>query len=72
MNDREYGKVVFIDYDKGYGFIEIANRARSVFFHARDVKHIHFERIRKGDTVEVDGIKETEKGFNSGPVYLVS
>lgn len=72
MNNKEEGKIVYLNDDKGFGFIEIPGRAKSVFFHAKDLRYINFEKIRKGDSVEVEGIMETEKGFNATSVYLVS
>lgn len=72
MNDKEVGKVVFISSDRGFGFIKIESRPKNVFFHAKDLRHINFEQIRKGDSVEVEAIEETEKGFNAGSVYLIS
>jgi len=69
---KEEGKIVFLNEEKGFGFIEVEGRDKNVFFHAKDVRHISFEKLRKGDIVEVEGIKQTEKGFNSGKVYLVS
>ena len=69
---KELGTIVFLNDEKGFGFIQIEGREKNVFFHAKDVRHIAFEKLRKGDSVEVEGIKQTEKGFNSGKVYLVS
>lgn len=69
---KEEGTVAYLNEVGGYGFIEIQGREKSVFFHAKDLKHIPFEKIRVGDTVVVEGIRETAKGFNAGPVYLVS
>lgn len=69
---REQGIVVFLNDEKGYGFIEVVNYPKNIFFHAKDLRHITFEKIRKGDSVEVEGIKKTERGFNVSSVYLVS
>lgn len=70
--ERERGVIVFVNDEKGFGFIQVDNRAQNVFFHARDLRHVTFEKVRKGDTVEVEGIRKTEKGFNATFVYLVS
>lgn len=69
---KEEGTVVFLEDKKGYGFIEVVGRPKNIFFHAKDMRHVPFEKVRKGDTVEVHGIVETPKGFNALAVYLVS
>lgn len=69
---REKGTIVYLNDDRGYGFIEVPRLAKSVFFHAKDLRHIPFEKIRKGDTVEIEGIRSTEKGFNASAVFLTS
>ena len=67
------GKIVYLaDEEKGYGFIEVEGLEKSVFFHAKDLRHISFSKVRKGDSVEIEDIEKTEKGYNAKYVYLIS
>ncbi len=70
--DKKEGKVIKVDSEKGFGFIEVKGYDKNVFFHAKDVKHIKFEQIRKGDIVMVDSIEESERGYFATGVYLIS
>lgn len=69
--DKFQGKIVFLN-DKGYGFIEVSGYDKSVFFHAKDLRHVTFDQIRKDDQVSLDEIIKTEKGYNAKNVYLIS
>jgi len=73
MGKNKYqGTIVHLEAEKGYGFINIPEFSRNIFFHAKDLRHIQFSQIRKGDSVEVDNVEQTEKGYNAKGVYLTS
>lgn len=69
MDEKEEGTIAYLN-EKGYGFIEIPTRTKSVFFHAKDIKNVSFDKVQKGDRVEIEGVKETEKGFNARGVFV--
>jgi len=58
--------------EKGFGFIQSEGIDKNIFFHAKDLRRIRFEQIRKGDKVSIDTIVETDKGYNASGVYLIS
>ena len=57
--------------DKGFGFIQVEGYDKNIFFHAKDLKKVTFEELRKGDEVLIDEIKKTEKGFSCKGVSLI-
>lgn len=65
------GTIVNVN-DKGFGFIKMEEYENNIFFHAKDVRHIEFEKLRKGDTVSVDTVEKSEKGYVAKRVYLIS
>lgn len=65
------GTIVNVN-EKGFGFIKMEEYDQNVFFHAKDVRHIEFEKLRKGDTVSVDTVEKSEKGYVAKHVYLIS
>lgn len=65
------GTIVNVN-DKGFGFIKLEEYENNIFFHAKDVRHIEFEKLRKGDTVSVDTVEKSEKGYVAKRVYLIS
>lgn len=64
------GIVTYLNTQKGYGFVEIAGYEKNIFFHARDTRNNIFSELKIGDTVEIQEIKNTPKGFNATGVYL--
>jgi len=71
MEEGHKGKIVNLN-EKGYGFIKIDEFDKNVFFHAKDLRHIKFEQIRKGDLVSVSSVNQTDMGYNAKDVYLIS
>lgn len=69
---EKYTGIVIALNEKGYGFLEVAGFDKNVFFHAKDLRRITFEQIRKGDTMTVEQIDKTDKGYNAKNVFLVS
>lgn len=47
---------------KGYGFIKLEDYEKKVFFHAKDLKGVSFNELRKGDAVIADGVEDGPKG----------
>lgn len=72
MDEIQKGVIQYLNEPKGYGFITIEGMSSNIFFHAKSVKHVLFEKLRKGDTVAVEGVEETEKGLSAYGVSLVS
>lgn len=68
--EKEEGKIVFLN-EKGYGFLNFPSLTKNVFFHAKELKNISFDKLNKDDQVRVDSISETEKGYNAKGVYLI-
>lgn len=71
MEEGYTGKIVHLN-EKGYGFISVNGIEPSVFFHAKDVRHIRYEQLREGDKVSIGSITKNEKGYTATNVYLVS
>ncbi len=71
MEEQYQGQIVNLN-EKGYGFIKVEGKDKNVFFHAKDLRHISFDQIRKGDLVAMESLVETEKGFNAKNVFLIS
>lgn len=69
--EKEPGTITHVN-EKGYGFIQVEDRRQSVFFHAKNVKHVSFDKLQVGDTVKVGDITGTERGLKAGEVYLTS
>lgn len=72
MSDTIQGQVAFLNDEKGFGFLKVEGYDKDVFFHAKDIRHTTFERIRKGDMVSIGSIKKSEKGYNAMDVFLIS
>lgn len=71
MTGTQVGTIVNVN-DRGFGFVKLEGYDQNVFFHAKDVRHIEFEKLRKGDTVSVDTVEKSEKGYVANHVYLIS
>ena len=71
MEEGYTGKIVHLN-DKGYGFISVAGIEPSVFFHAKDVRHVRYEQLRKNDKVSIGSIVKNDKGYTASDVFLVS
>lgn len=71
MDDEYKGKIVHLT-DKGYGFVTVEGIDTSVFFHAKDVRHVRYEQLRKGDKVAIGSIVKNDRGYTASDVFLVS
>lgn len=65
------GTVVNVN-NKGFGFVKVEGYDANIFFHAKDVRHVKFEQLRKGDTVTLESVEKSEKGYVANRVFLVS
>lgn len=65
------GTVEFLN-EKGFGFLKIDGYNKNVFFHAKDLRHVRFEQLRKGDRVSVESISSDERGYKANQVFLIS
>ena len=72
MIERKQGIVEHLKPDGGFGFIKVEGYEKSIFFHARQVKHVTFEQIRKGDIVSIGNITESERGHVAEDVCLIT
>ena len=57
--------------DKGYGFIKGEESDKDLFFHANEVKDIHFNDLKEGMAVTFE-IQEGDKGPYASNVQIVS
>lgn len=56
--------------DKGYGFIKGEGDDKDLFFHANEVKDIHFNDLKEGMAVTFE-IQEGDKGPFASNVQIV-
>ena len=51
-------------FDKGFGFIRVDGQKddKSLFFHAKQLKNVHFDNIKIGDRVSFEGTREADTG----------
>lgn len=65
------GKIVFLG--KGFGFLNIEDREKDLFFHAKGLcKGLDFSTLQVGDTVYYKDVVNTEKGSAAVGVELAS
>lgn len=65
------GKIIYLAaVERGFGFIQSEDFESTLFFHARDLKKISFEELKKGDDVSFVDVKEGEKGKSAIGVCL--
>lgn len=65
------GKVVYVVPEKGYGFIQCDDYQANLFFHARNLRNVRIEMLRKGDLVTFDGVVESERGLSCNNVKVI-
>ena len=65
--DRKKGKIKYVNYKKGFGFIEMDGVDGDVFFHFSEVQDSKFH---KGDAVEFSTRME-EKGVAAENIIVV-
>jgi cold shock protein len=61
------GKIMTVDRDRGFGFIRTAG-GEEVFFHRTTLQQIDFDRLRKGDAVELAMVR-SQNGLRAVRVY---
>ena len=54
---------------KGFGFIEVEDKEKDIFFHMNDLSGVKFEDLKEGDTLSFD-IEENDKGLSAVNVTL--
>lgn len=57
--------------DKGFGFISSSQYENNLFFHAKDLKHVKFEDLKKGDEVSFLDTEESDKGIACKGINLL-
>jgi CspA family cold shock protein len=55
--------------DKGFGFIEVEDKEKDIFFHMNDLSGVKFEDLKEGDTLSFD-LEENDKGLSAVNVTL--
>lgn len=56
--------------DKGFGFINVAEGQKDIFFHSNALVGVAFDSLREGDEVSFE-TEETPKGMNAVNVQKV-
>lgn len=56
--------------EKGFGFLKVQGHAKSIFFHASQLKGVRFNELQEGDNVIFEEIVDTDKGQHAVGVSL--
>ena len=64
------GEIVSLN-DKGFGFLQIADRKSNLFFHAKDLIGVKFDTLRPGDRLVFSRIENTDRGEAAKELELV-
>ena len=56
------GIIKILNKEKGFGFVEVKNLNKDLFFHATKVFGGTFEELEQGQEVTVEGVAQNEKG----------
>ena len=69
--NRESGKIIFFNEEKGYGFIkpDSSNRKENIFLHKTNIKTVGVTTLAEGTEVEFS-TETTDKGLSASEVIV--
>jgi cold shock CspA family protein len=67
-NTGYVGVIKTLHPERGFGFVMVEGFEQNIFFHARDLRRIHIEDLRKGDKLRIETINPNDRPNKAGQV----